>query len=125
MGKLILTPNGQGISMTISLIRRAVVCAGIVALAISLVGRTAMAKKHKPPKCMDGDTAVFDGEVVEPGGVAALVPRLSPGGRLVVAYTSVDQDGAVARPVDWRVRHTNQIHAGLLGGWCKFHCRKE
>ena len=39
--------------MTISLIRRAVMCTGIVALAISLVGQTAMAKKPPKPKVVD------------------------------------------------------------------------
>jgi hypothetical protein len=39
--------------MTNSLIRRPVVCAGIVALAISLIGQTAMAQKPPKPKLVD------------------------------------------------------------------------
>ena len=50
--------------MTNSLIRRAIVCAGIVALTISLVGQTATAanpKAGKLPTCMAGDILVSDG----------------------------------------------------------------
>ena len=88
--------------MTTSLIRRAAVFAGIVALAISLVGQTTVANEHRGSlqgrivnlenrvgvlesapdsdtlaelDCMDGDTIVFDGidwECVTPDGVAGM-----------------------------------------------------
>ena len=53
--------------MIISFVRRAIVCAGIVALAISLVGQTAMAKNINNQNLSalgcteEGDIAVFDG----------------------------------------------------------------
>ncbi len=55
MGKLILTPIREGISITNSLISRAVVCAGIVGLFVSLAAQPVMAKKSSksPPEIVE------------------------------------------------------------------------
>lgn len=108
MGKLVLAPAiEEDLSMTSSIIRRAVVCAGVVTLAISLAGQTAIAQGqiHARIINLEGEQVIQDSrlEALESAPDSDTLVDLNCGPGDIAAYDGafwVCADGSATGGID-------------------------